>query len=703
MTKISETATHNPMNPLPLSPSSATASINDAAMAAAGNFIASVKKCQKKDAVSISAGAWVPVVGGDQAAVMDEGVEQGPRRSGRLRKEQGVVRGKRGSGYWEVQEEGGRMCETQERSGEEMKDIMEEGEKQGKGRAGEGENALGRRGSEGKKPRGRKAAKYEEEGLPETTEPEVDLKRFKKYQHTLLNHPVYQSSRLTGTLQQNLIAYCIRKSGLERGRKNITAQEPIIQEAPQDEVEHATERDKNMDVDENRNIGVVNGTQRVEECEREVEGSFRLFMNQPPPIAGAIVQENSHQHDFVVHSDVSPNSSMMDAHNNSASSEKLFSPMFTYFNQSSSSSHHHHHHHHEHNHEHNERDTTTELDQSSVLNSTNLNETVLNTSDIAEEQLRELKLTPFVQEHQRDTIETMPNCAQSGKAFIKERLLNQSIEQQQSVATPNGDNLACLENWNEQRRGSTQTEEEQYLVGVAEEGFVVDESLDLENVSMDSYQLIRVLPRLDMSEESRDIVCLPMQTRNSPKMSLVLDLDETLVHCSAEHLENPDFIFPLELEGSVCPIHVKVRPYLEPFLRTLADKFEIIVFTASQKVYADELLTILDPERKWIKHRLFRDSCRDVCGNFIKDLTVLNRNLAHTIIVDNSPHAFAYQLDNGIPVESWFDDPEDCELLKLLPFLMGLTQHDDVRPVLRSVFELYKRVFEEDSSESSEE
>ena len=64
------------------------------------------------------------------------------------------------------------------------------------------------------------------------------------------------------------------------------------------------------------------------------------------------------------------------------------------------------------------------------------------------------------------------------------------------------------------------------------------------------------------------------------------------------------------------------------------------IFTATQQVYAEKLLDILDPEGKWIKHRLYRDACLCVDGNFLKDLSVLGRDLKDVVLVDNSPHAF---------------------------------------------------------------
>lgn len=72
-------------------------------------------------------------------------------------------------------------------------------------------------------------------------------------------------------------------------------------------------------------------------------------------------------------------------------------------------------------------------------------------------------------------------------------------------------------------------------------------------------------------------------------------------------------------------------------MERVSQLFEIIVFTASQSIYAEHLLNILDPQKRLIRHRVYRESCVFVEGNFLKDLTVLGRDMAKIAIVDNSP------------------------------------------------------------------
>ncbi|XP_055961727.1 uncharacterized protein LOC126680259 isoform X1 [Mercurialis annua] len=200
----------------------------------------------------------------------------------------------------------------------------------------------------------------------------------------------------------------------------------------------------------------------------------------------------------------------------------------------------------------------------------------------------------------------------------------------------------------------------------------------------DPQLFIKNLPELSDVESLTVVATKESCSRKS--VTLVLDLDETLVHSTLEHCDDADFTFTVFFNMKEHTVYVKQRPHLHRFLERVADMFEVVIFTASQSIYAAQLLDILDPDKKLISHRVYRESCIFADGSYTKDLTVLGVDLAKVAIIDNSPQVFRLQINNGIPIKSWFDDQSDCALISLLPFLETLVDADDVRPIIAKRF-----------------
>lgn len=90
-------------------------------------------------------------------------------------------------------------------------------------------------------------------------------------------------------------------------------------------------------------------------------------------------------------------------------------------------------------------------------------------------------------------------------------------------------------------------------------------------------------------------------------------------------------------------------------LKNISKYFEIIVFTASHKFYADPILDALDPEGDLFSYRLYREHCIELeKDTFAKDLRIIPRNISQTVIVDNSPISYILQPENGIPITSYY-------------------------------------------------
>uniref|UniRef100_A0A7E4UXU4 protein-serine/threonine phosphatase n=1 Tax=Panagrellus redivivus TaxID=6233 RepID=A0A7E4UXU4_PANRE len=178
---------------------------------------------------------------------------------------------------------------------------------------------------------------------------------------------------------------------------------------------------------------------------------------------------------------------------------------------------------------------------------------------------------------------------------------------------------------------------------------------------------------------------LPAPSSSAPqKKTLVVDLDETLVHSSFKPVQNADFVIPVEIDNIVHQVYVLKRPYADEFLEAIGPLFECVLFTASLAKYADPVSDLLD-KRRVFTSRLFREACVYYEGNYIKDLDKLGRDIRDVIIIDNSPASYAFHPRNALPCKTWFDDPHDQQLLELIPILERLATTDNIFPILSDV------------------
>lgn len=125
------------------------------------------------------------------------------------------------------------------------------------------------------------------------------------------------------------------------------------------------------------------------------------------------------------------------------------------------------------------------------------------------------------------------------------------------------------------------------------------------------------------------------------EFTLVLDLDETLGHYH---------------QGKFLK-----RPWVNEFLIEMDKYYELVLFTASGREYADWAMDSIDPTGL-VMLRLYREHTLE---NEIKNLEQLGRDLNKTIIIDNFSKSFQRQPENGIEIKSWLGDENDRELLKL--------------------------------------
>ena len=135
------------------------------------------------------------------------------------------------------------------------------------------------------------------------------------------------------------------------------------------------------------------------------------------------------------------------------------------------------------------------------------------------------------------------------------------------------------------------------------------------------------------------------------------------------------------------------RPGAGDFIKHMAQFYEVIVFSDQTSMYVDPILERLDPQR-FLAGRLAREANQYVDGEYLRDLTKLNRDVGMVLYITARPKT-SMQQENVVQISPYIVDSEgrtaggdgpDTTLLDLMPFLESIVRLNvkDVREVLAS-------------------
>lgn len=198
-----------------------------------------------------------------------------------------------------------------------------------------------------------------------------------------------------------------------------------------------------------------------------------------------------------------------------------------------------------------------------------------------------------------------------------------------------------------------------------------------------------------------------LTARDKP-LTVVLDLDDTLIMAKKTQ-EVPGNVVDAVETGLLSSRKLKfshgnlemdltviMRPGVRKFLEKVSNFAEVVVFTAGSAEYANPLINFLDPDGTLISGRLFRCSTvKTRYQEYVKDLSLLGRCLNQTVLLDDKPFSGLLQPYNVIPCAPFMGDPRDHQLMaSYLPLLEHLKLVEDVRPVLKDVFQMHSYMVE---------
>jgi TFIIF-interacting CTD phosphatase-like protein len=155
------------------------------------------------------------------------------------------------------------------------------------------------------------------------------------------------------------------------------------------------------------------------------------------------------------------------------------------------------------------------------------------------------------------------------------------------------------------------------------------------------------------------------------RKTLVLDIDETLLHSTYEKLEQePDYMY----KGR----RVYLRPRLNEFLEFCFANFEVGIWTSSKSEYAKKTLKFIVTDLSKFKFIWTRKKCTKTYKKngfwedvvYIKNLNCLpDFQAADFIMIDDTPSNIQPADSNIIMISEYRGELDDAELLEIIKSL----------------------------------
>lgn len=170
---------------------------------------------------------------------------------------------------------------------------------------------------------------------------------------------------------------------------------------------------------------------------------------------------------------------------------------------------------------------------------------------------------------------------------------------------------------------------------------------------------------------------------NANRALLILDLDETLVFASEKPLDRAP-------ELRVGPYFVYRRPCVDEFLCSVAEHFQLAVWSSSSLDYARAIVALVFPPRIELKFVWGRDRCVQrydgewQANYYVKDLQKVKRlgyDLRRVLIVDDTPQKCERNYGNAVYVTEFTGDRDDRVLMSLETYLITLSAIANIRSI----------------------